>query len=561
MQKPPKQGSDNGVFTIDLGTTNGTGAPILVNYSIGGTATNTTDYVTIGNSVSIPDQARTATVTIDPIDDALLESSETVVLTLSPSASYGLGAQTSAQVDLADNDSAGLTVDNATGAEGETLVFTVTLNNPTGSGAFTVAIGYTDVTATGGGAPLTSPADYLNTPKILSFNGTAGEMVSFNVPTLVDTLAEGTETFTVTMTSANSLVDTSDTGTGTITDSDTDGDGLLDGVEAGLGTDPANPDTDGDGLDDATEVGADPNNPKDEDQDGIIDALDSNTVDTDMDGVNDQQDPGNEDGCVPDPNSGACDTDGDGISDGEEITNGSDPLDPCDPDLNSPACVPGDVDLQVTKTIVNPKPANVRYEDNEEVTFHVEVTLVSPGRAMGVTIQEIIESGFQYQSHTASGNSVYDPQTGTWLIDEILPGETATLDITVLIAPGASSYTNTAALVDSFPSDGNGENNSDSVTLLVNIRNVQEAGFLYNEFSPNGDGVNDRLVVNNYEQFSPVKIQIFDRYGNSVYENDHYDNTWDGTGDNGDLPKGTYFYILDLGDGSDVRKGWIQIIR
>ncbi len=40
-----------------------------------------------------------------------------------------------------------------------------------------------------------------------------------------------------------------------------------------------------------------------------------------------------------------------------------------------------------------------------------------------------------------------------------------------------------------------------------------------------------------------------------------YDNTWDGTRNNTELPKGTYFYILDLGDGSEVRKGWIQIIR
>ena len=43
---------------------------------------------------------------------------------------------------------------------------------------------------------------------------------------------------------------------------------------------------------------------------------------------------------------------------------------------------------------------------------------------------------------------------------------------------------------------------------------------------------------------------------------DGYDSSWDGTGKNGDLPKGTYFYVLDLnGDGTDVLKGWIQIVR
>ncbi|MEX0362363.1 MAG: gliding motility-associated C-terminal domain-containing protein, partial [Allomuricauda sp.] len=30
----------------------------------------------------------------------------------------------------------------------------------------------------------------------------------------------------------------------------------------------------------------------------------------------------------------------------------------------------------------------------------------------------------------------------------------------------------------------------------------------------------------------------------------------------GDVPDGTYFYVLDLqGDGTEIVKGWIQIIR
>ena len=37
-----------------------------------------------------------------------------------------------------------------------------------------------------------------------------------------------------------------------------------------------------------------------------------------------------------DPNN--PDTDGDGYNDGDEINAGSDPLDPCDPDTNSPTC-------------------------------------------------------------------------------------------------------------------------------------------------------------------------------------------------------------------------------
>ena len=111
-------------------------------------------------------------------------------------------------------------------------------------------------------------------------------------------------------------------------DTDDDGDGLLGGLEAMLGTDPNNPDTDGDSINDSDEVGGDPNNPLDEDGDGIIDALDSNTEDADQDGVNDQQDPANGNACVPNRFNGQCDTDGDGISDLEERDNGPIPTMP-----------------------------------------------------------------------------------------------------------------------------------------------------------------------------------------------------------------------------------------
>ena len=38
-------------------------------------------------------------------------------------------------------------------------------------------------------------------------------------------------------------------------------------------------------------------------------------------------------------------------------------------------------------------------------------------------------------------------------------------------------------------------------------------------------------------------------------------NTWDGTRNGEQLSAGTYYYVLDLGDGSEIRKGWIQLIR
>src|SRR5439155_3735305 len=77
-----------------------------VNYALSGTAANGTDYTSLGSTLTIPAGSSSATVTVTPIDDTLVEGSETVVLTLSSSANYSIGSPNNATVTIADNDSA-----------------------------------------------------------------------------------------------------------------------------------------------------------------------------------------------------------------------------------------------------------------------------------------------------------------------------------------------------------------------------------------------------------------------------------------------------------------------
>lgn len=113
---------------------------------------------------------------------------------------------------------------------------------------------------------------------------------------------------------------------------DSDGDGLTYSQEAAEGTNPSNPDTDGDGMSDGLEVanGSNPLDPCDPD-----DSLPLCQIDTDGDGLTDAFEG------ILGTNPNNPDTDGDGYSDGQEITNGSDALDPCDPDDSSPECAAG----------------------------------------------------------------------------------------------------------------------------------------------------------------------------------------------------------------------------
>jgi gliding motility-associated-like protein len=79
--------------------------------------------------------------------------------------------------------------------------------------------------------------------------------------------------------------------------------------------------------------------------------------------------------------------------------------------------------------------------------------------------------------------------------------------------------------------------------------------------SPNGDGVNDCLVLDDLEDLQNIsKFQVFNRYGTKVFESGAYIREWCGTNDDGDeLKTGTYYYILDFEDGRTPIRSWIYI--
>ena len=115
---------------------------------------------------------------------------------------------------IIDDDSAAVTIANASADEGESLTFTVTLNK-TVPGGLTVTPSFTDVTATKG-------TDYTANTAALTFTGTSGEKQDFTVATIDDTDHEADETFTVglTVSGTSETVTATGTATGTIDDDD-----------------------------------------------------------------------------------------------------------------------------------------------------------------------------------------------------------------------------------------------------------------------------------------------------------------------------------------------------
>ena len=90
----------------------------------------------------------------------------------------------------------------------------------------------------------------------------------------------------------------------------------------------------------------------------------------------------------------------------------------------------------------------------------------------------------------------------------------------------------------------------DTSLITINV-SCPDSIFLPQGFSPNGDGKNDLLVFKGLEYFSPASLNVFNRYGASVYLSNNYLNNWDGTDMDSHhaLPDGTYFYVLTLPSG------------
>lgn len=188
-----------------------------------------------------------------------------------------------------------------------------------------------------------------------------------------------------------------------------------------------------------------------------------------------------------------------------------------------------------------------------EVTFTITAENRGNLTATNVEVQDILPKGYTLTS-TAVSSGVYNSATGVWTIPSVSVGSSQTLTIKAKVQD-FNDYLNTAHLVKMDQIDTNSSNNQDSATVSPNCLKI------YNEFSPNDDGQNDTFYIDCITQYPDNQLEVFNRWGNLVYHKKGYDNTWDGKADGSakTLPEGTYFYVLDLGNGSAKKSGWLYL--
>ncbi|MFC7525539.1 Calx-beta domain-containing protein, partial [Parapedobacter sp. GCM10030251] len=514
----------DGAFTIGLPSGITATEDITVTYTVSGTAAAGSDYTGLTGTVTIPAGQNSVSVPVAVSDDQVIEGTETVILTLTGGSSTSFtftasGTDGSATVNINDDENT---------VEGKTLRVVTTVHGaePGTDGAFSIGLpsGITateDITVTytvSGTA--TADSDYTALTGTVTIP--AGQN-SVNVPVAVsdDQVIEGTETVILTLAggSSTSFTFTASGTDGSATVNITDDDRATPDLSVTIAVDNASPlagstvvftiVVSNGGPDDATGV-------------EVV-----NTLPSGYTFMSAEASGGSYDG-----ESGIWAIGGLAVgesrtlritasvnSEGEYVNRAAVRGSEDDPDA-------GNNGAEVTVSPIYPPEAV-----DDEVTGYSNKALVISVLANDAAGTHPLDAG--------SVEIVTQPQHGTVSVDT---------DGTVTYIPATGYVGGDRFSYRVKDSEGNWSEPAE-VTITVAANPLKIA----NIFTPNGDGLNDRFEIIGMEGFDKAEVVVFNRWGNEIYRHNDYDNSWGG----GDIPEGTYYYVLTLhkGNTKQVEKG------
>lgn len=154
------------------------------------------------------------------------------------------------------------------------------------------------------------------------------------------------------------------------------------------------------------------------------------------------------------------------------------------------------------------------------------------------------------------GDAVQLQATATGTIGTVQWTPAASLDNATLLNPIGRPQVTTKYRLTVTSQEGC--TSADDITIEVVDRFL-----IPNVFSPNGDGINDRWEIEHLEKFPGATVQIFNRYGQLVYQTSSYQRGkgWDGHMNGQPLPMGAYYYIIDLKNGRPKLTGSVTILK
>ncbi len=101
---------------------------------------------------------------------------------------------------------------------------------------------------------------------------------------------------------------------------------------------------------------------------------------------------------------------------------------------------------------------------------------------------------------------------------------------------------------------------------IVNLVGCNESSELeiFSAFSPNDDAWNNVWNIPGIMAYPNCVVKVFNSWGTAVFISPvGYPEPWDGSLNSGGkiVPAGTYYYVIDLGDGSDILSGTVNVVK
>ncbi len=207
------------------------------------------------------------------------------------------------------------------------------------------------------------------------------------------------------------------------------------------------------------------------------------------------------------------------------------------------------------------------YCDTATVYINVLTTNFNKPVAVNDTFNILVDvaSDFNVLANDFDGDG-----DGLTITELIAPGITGSVEIS---ASNTLNYSSSVETVDDFAyivCDDNIPSLCDTAFVHVVVTEtvvIDDLVFVPNSFSPNGDGINDLLDIVGIENYPKYNLKIYDRWSSLVFEANNDVKMWNGRSNvefvsvSGDVPEGTYFYILRLEEAPDPLTGFIVIKR
>lgn len=210
--------------------------------------------------------------------------------------------------------------------------------------------------------------------------------------------------------------------------------------------------------------------------------------------------------------------------------------------------------LKVVKGAEAPQPLSV----GNIIRFTLTATNQGPDRGTQIEVRDTLAAMLSNPiTLTAAKGQITFRENGriiVWTIPDLPNGATETATFTAKLLNG-EAVTNSVSIRGKEIDIDLSDNRFSIAAIPVTGNDI----FIPNTITPNGDGRNDQFKIPGIQKYPGSQLTVYNRWGNLIYQNKNYDNTWDGGG----LREGVYYYILELktAQGTRLLKGWIELLR